>query len=77
MVTLRVKVCKLNSFSVQHVIGTIHHRVILSLSNALLVNGVVIKARNELPLMFSHGDEAHKVALAEQGHNVEKVNLVV
>ena len=77
LVTLWIKVCKVNSFGVQHVIGAIHHRVILSLSNTLLVNGIVIEARNELPLMFSHCDEAHKVALTEQGHDVEKVNLVV
>ena len=77
LVSLWVKVCKVNSFRILHVICAIQNWIILSFRYALLVNAVVVETRNELPLVFSHSYKAHKVALAEQGHDVEKVYLIV
>ena len=45
--------------------------------HALWINVVVIETADELPLVLSHGDEAHEVALTEKGHDIEKVYLVV
>lgn len=56
LVSLWVKVYKVNSFSILHVIGAIQNWIILRFRHALLVNAVVVETRNKLPLVFSHSD---------------------